>query len=317
MTTDTNGILNGNDSLQVRYEPADNNKFLMDAKLESNSAIMQIEALNFISKSLHVKSSIRTTSLGEGSLIRYYLLQVHENLKDEDKFMASLVLQIFLMFFSRKELFSLEEIIQNMGIEYENIKPLLIKRHITENVINQLLKSKKLHNHRSKFYNGMKEDKEIHTFEITTGKNFTFPKETVKQVESKEFELFVEDLTTTDDITDDEAEILIVKPVLMKNNESKWAGYYKDEPINFSLKSSEFKTKVQIGDIDFHTGIAIQCRLTYTHIVNENNEVSNSNYVVEKVYNIFDDNKQIQTLEGKKKKIDDEQPNLFPDMLKK
>lgn len=128
---------------------------------------------------------------------------------------------------------------------------------------------------------------------------------------------FVNYIMTSDDIepdNDENAIIEIVSPVL-KKGKYKWTGIYKGEVISFTMKSNEFKTLVQTGQVQFKNGSSIDCHLVTNKKVNVEGEVQISGYEVVLVNNYFENNQPIETPEGKRKRqikeIENSQLTLF------
>lgn len=109
---------------------------------------------------------------------------------------------------------------------------------------------------------------------------------------------------SSDDIepeNDENAIIEIVSPVLKKGN-YKWTGIYNGTVISFSMKSNEFKTLVQTGKILFKNGSSINCHLIINKKINAEGEVHISSYEVVLVNHYFENDKPVETPEGKQKR---------------
>ena len=85
--------------------------------------------------------------------------------------------------------------------------------------------------------------------------------------------------------------------------------------IIFKMKSNEFKTLVQTRQIQFKNGSSIDCHLVTNKKINAEGEVYVSSYEVVPVNNYFENDKPIETPEGRRKrqKLEAElqQLNLF------
>ena len=53
----------------------------------------------------------------------------------------------------------------------------------------------------------------------------------------------------------------MVNTAVLKKGKYKWSGIYNGEVIQFTMKSNEFKTLVQTGQIVFKNGSSINCHL--------------------------------------------------------
>lgn len=124
-------------------------------------------------------------------------------------------------------------------------------------------------------------------------------------------------ILSSDDIDPDENEsavIEIVSPVL-KKGKYKWVGIYNGEVISFNMKSSEFKTLVQTGEIEFKNGSSIICHLITNKKINSEGEVKITGYDVVMVGKYFENDTPVETPEGRKnrqkKEADERQGKLF------
>ena len=133
-----------------------------------------------------------------------------------------------------------------------------------------------------------------------------------KFVYKKDFKAFI---LSTDELEPreiEDANIEIISPVLKKGN-FKWSGYYQGEPIYFNMKSIEFKNLVQSGKIEFKNGSSINCALIIKTKVDNDGLVKVFGYDVERVNYYFENDKPIETKEGKRHRNKDksQQINLF------
>ena len=112
----------------------------------------------------------------------------------------------------------------------------------------------------------------------------------------------------------DEAIIEIVSPVL-KKGKYKWTGIYNGEVIQFVLKSNEFKTLVQTGQVSFKNGTSMKCQLIVKRKLDAEGNEKITGYEVPFVEATFENNSPIETPEGKRKRqqkeADDRQLKLF------
>jgi hypothetical protein len=117
-------------------------------------------------------------------------------------------------------------------------------------------------------------------------------------------------------IEKDEAIIEIISPVLKKGN-YKWRGIYNGEPEEFNMKSNEFKTLIQNGEIEFKNGFSINCALTIRRKIDNEGNIKTVGYDVTRVNSHFLNGNPIETPEGKRyrkqKEADKLQLTLFPE----
>ncbi|QJP35424.1 hypothetical protein F0365_13955 [Nonlabens sp. Ci31] len=174
---------------------------------------------------------------------------------------------------------------------------------------NNLIKKKK-----SNFYETLENYPKVKkvSYTITDDDKETVIEERfVTKQEFKKYILVSDDL---EPLEIEEAEIEIISPVL-KKGKYKWTGYYKGEPISFYMKSNEFKTLVQNGQIEFKNGSSINCFLNIRKKVNNEGIETIVGYDVLRVNLYFQNEKPIETSEGKKhrkkKEADESQFDLF------
>lgn len=95
-------------------------------------------------------------------------------------------------------------------------------------------------------------------------------------------------------------------------------GYFSGEPIIFSMQSTEFKTIVQNGDIEFKNGSSINCFLKIKRQIDNEGVEKIIGYEVVRVNHYFENEKPIETKEGKKhrqtKEAQKNQINLLDDL---
>lgn len=128
--------------------------------------------------------------------------------------------------------------------------------------------------------------------------NITINNNIDKQVVNRsDFNKYILDSNDLEPEIVEDAIIEIVSPVLKKGN-YKWRGVYNGEPISFYMKSSEFKLKVQTGDIVFKNGDSIKCILEIERKIGNTGEIEIISYSVNHVLNYITDNKVTETLEG-------------------
>ena len=104
--------------------------------------------------------------------------------------------------------------------------------------------------------------------------------------------------------TDEEAVIEIVSPVLKRDvRKTKWFGIYDGAYVPFTMKSNEFKTKVQIGEVSFKNGTAIKCLLEKQRKLDQEGQVKVKSYSVLEVYEIIQNEVKVETLEGRVRRV--------------
>lgn len=133
-----------------------------------------------------------------------------------------------------------------------------------------------------------------------------------------EREKFVEFVMISDEYEPEiheNAIIELISPVL-KKGDYKWRGYFRGEPVSFSMKSTEFKTMVQTGQVEFKNGTSIDCFLEIKRKIDGEGNIQNVEFNIIRVNRYFDNDNPIETQEGKfhrqKKEGDNAQLKIFP-----
>ncbi len=205
--------------------------------------------------------------------------------------------------FEDREMKSLE--IEKLKEEIKNIKT---DTELKQQKINQ---SSVLVKRRSNFYEALEKYQKVEKVSFVIEDNFNQPVTDETFINRQNFKEFV---LVTDELEPDEIEdaiIEIVSPVLKKGN-YKWRGLYKGEIISFHMKSNEFKTLVQTGQVESKNGSSINCLLEIRRRINNEGVIEITNYNILRVNSYFEHDKPIETSEGKqhKRKVEAEKQQL-------
>lgn len=307
MNTDTE-----NNSYELHYELDDENCHIMNAEVESASTVTFLKAVNYISNAIGVRLNIETTSLDQGSLIRYFRIVIEE--KDEYGWLLYLIMTLMKCSLFEKNTEHFNTIFDSINDEEkEHLRSILRKKHITEKKLKSIPSDYAVIRHKANFFKKISSDKEIKSVTINLGNNFSFDKNKGDKISAQDFKQYIIELAP-EEITINDAVVYIVSPVLIKKQKNKWKGIFEGESITFDLRSNEFKVKSQNGDVDFRSGSNIVCTLKYKKTIDEEGKEHKTDYRVTFVSKHGVDDNYEETLEGKKKRIEDEQPTLFDDM---
>lgn len=301
-----------NNSYELHYELTDENCHIMNAEVESASTVTFLKAVNYISNAIGVRLNIETTSLNQGSLIRYFRIVIEE--KDEHGLLLYLIMTLMKCSLFEKNTEHFTAILDSLNNEEkEQLKSILRKKHITENKLKSIPSDYAVIRHKANFFKKISSDKGIKSVTINLGNNFSFDKNKGDKISNQDFKKYIIELAP-EEITINDAIVYIVSPVLIKGQKSKWKGIFEGENITFDLLSNEFKVKSQNGYVDFRSGSNIICTLKYKKTIDEEGKEHNNDYKVTFVSKHGVDDNYEETLEGKKKRIEDEQPTLFDDI---
>ncbi|NWL03687.1 hypothetical protein DM790_22950 [Flavobacterium collinsii] len=279
--------------------------------------------LKEIADTFEVEIIIETEPFVEGGLLRRFnIFSLNTENKNALKLtiVSALVLGIFVTpiatgvlkitehiiekIFEDEELKEIEKDKSKSEIEKNNAETEKIKAE-TENLKldaeakrQKLFKSTTIKKKRSNFYEALEKDPKVNQFSIQA-KNSTstsgFEEMFIIKSNFKEFILITDDLETE---KIDNVIIEIITPVL-KKGKYRWIGIYNGEPHSFNMKSNEFKTLVQTGKIEFKNGSSINCLLEVRKKINNEGVEQIAGYDIVRVNNYFENDKPIETPEGK------------------
>lgn len=298
-----------NNSYELHYELANENCHIMNAEVESASTVTFLKAVNYISNTVGVRLNIETTSLNQGSLIRYFRIVIEE--KDEQGWLLYLIMILMKCSLFEKNAECFNTIFDSLDEEEKKqLKSILEQKHITEKQLEGIPSDYAVIRYKANFFKKISSDKSIRSITVGLGNDFLFDKSKGNRISSQDFKQYIIELAP-EEITINEAIVYIVSPVLIKGQKNKWKGIFDGERITFDLRSKEFKVKSQNGDVDFRSGSNIVCTLKYKKTIDEEGKEHKTDYRVTFVskHGVYDNYEE--TLEGKKKRIEDEQPTLF------
>lgn len=292
------------DTLEIHYWFGDETH-TMDANIQNKCEYEVLSIIKEIATLLSVDITIETEPDGEGGL-RKWLKIVS---KDENKkgtittsFIAALISVILITPLSKiaeKVIDKIFEDTEMNDLQKEKLKLEIekLKQDNAKNIdtidYNTLIKKRK-----SNFYETLGKYPKVEKVSfvvIDDNKTKITQEKTVPREDFNKFILVTDDL---DPLKKDEAIIEIIAPVLKKGN-YKWIGYYEGQAVPFNMKSNEFKTLVQNGEIEFKNGSSINCYLEIRRKVNNEGLEINVGYDVIRVNHYFENEKPIETKEGK------------------
>lgn len=211
-------------------------------------------------------------------------------------------------FFEDPEIQELKKKKEKAELEYDIARLEVETKQLCNTIDENVVKKKK-----SNYYEAIENYKKVENISISIADN---RKQIIKEQKISR-NAFSEYILSSDDLnpeSNESAVIEIVSPVL-KKGKYKWVGIYNGEVIQFRMKSNEFKTLVQTGRIEFKNGSSIICNLITNKKINSEGEVKITGYDVTLVEKYFENDKPIETLEGKrnrqKNEADKRQMKLF------
>ena len=220
---------------------------------------------------------------------------------------------------SDEELTNLQKEDLQLSIEEHKLKIRRLKDDEPQNVdidkvVSYFNSNHKVLKHRSDFYKSLITSSKI--TKIETSKMYNGQVVGLTQtIEKQEFsKYFISDNDLPIETVDD-ANIEIVAALLKPDGNSQWKGIYKGKTISFYMKDKVFKKSVENGEVIFKSGFTIICVLDIKNALNELGELKVKSYSVQTVISTFEDDKKVETAQGKRylaqKKRDLAQPSLF------
>lgn len=314
-------------SIQVHYWFGDESH-TMDALVQNRCEYEFLGILKEIASSFNAEIIIETEPLTNGGLRRWFkIISKEENKKGTITTTIIVVLATTLIItplgkipeklidkiFEDKELLEIEKDgkkLQNEKLRLE-IEELKQKSQRNTELLNHnnVIRKKK-----SNFYEALEKYPKVNevSFNVASDDKVTLSED--KKVTRNNFKQYI---LVSDDLAPveiDNAVLEIISPVLKKGN-YKWMGIYNGESVPFNMKSKEFKTLVQTGEIKFVNGTSMNCFLVVRKKIDNEGLEKIVGYDVLRVNNYFENDKPIETPEGKhhrqKKEAERNQLNLF------
>ena len=263
-----------------------------------------------IAQKLKVDLEIETEPLAEGGLRSWFKFKA----KDKDAIKVGVILYIITTLLGTPLTTTIEELTRmaiQLVFESTEVKQLKEQKEIAElkldiakieaetKRLSRSIDENVVKKKRSNYYENISTCKKINkvTIDITDDlkKNIYLERDVIKA----DFPNYIMTSADLEPDNDENAVIEIISPVL-KKGKYKWSGIYKGEVIQFTMKSNEFKTLVQIGQVIFKNGSSINCHLLTHKKVNAEGEVKITGYEVVLVNHYFENDKPIETPEGKR-----------------
>lgn len=212
----------------------------------------------------------------------------------------------------------LEEIFKNEQLEELNEEKLRLEIHnlrldsaAKAKTLDEIVSIKK---RRSNFYTAVNDYEKVEKVSLALNDSSKQQKSQEHIVARSEFAKYI---LTTDDLDPvilENVDIEIISPVL-KNGNYKWRGIYNGNPIPFDMQSQEFKNLVLQKKVEFKNGSTINCTLAIGRKLNSDGEEEIVGYKISQVNHYFENEKPIETQEGRqqrqKRESDARQMKLF------
>lgn len=323
MSSNEISLLEGN-TLELHYW-FDDNSHNMDAVIQNKCEYELLGIIKEIATAFDAEIIIETEPLATGGLRRYFKIVSKSEKKSAvitTAIITALITSIFITPITTSITKVTEKLIEGIfeDIELKELEKEKLKLEIEElkqktgentEILNQNNTIKK---RRSNFYETLEKYPKVEKVSITIESSDKKPVSEEKFVHRNKFKEFILVSDDLEPVEIDKAVIEIISPVL-KKGKYKWMGIYNGEPIPFNMKSNEFKTLVQTGKIEFKNGSSIKCYMEVRKKIDNEGLEKIVGYDVIRVNHYFENDKPIETPEGKKhrqqKEADKQQLKLF------
>jgi len=171
---------------------------------------------------------------------------------------------------------------------------------------NNLDASNVLKKRRSNFFELLKKYPRINRVQLTALDEQRFKITQEKTITRQQFDqqILTSDVLEPEEI--DNVDIEIISPVLKKSN-YKWVGVYNGKARSFTMLSKEFNKLVQSGKVEFKNGTIINCQISIHKKINSEGTERITGMTIDRVNQYFENDKPVETNEGKKQKKQPEQ----------
>lgn len=317
-------ILDAN-TIELHYWLKGENTHTMNAYVFNKCEYEFLGILNEISTKLKVKIEVEVEPLGCGGLKAWFKINGITGQDIKKTIVMNLVAIVllnpitvpyeYLITKVLDELFedpvikALKKEKEKLGHELDLAKMRKELERLSEKVDETKIKKK-----RSNYYEHASRCKELEKITISLIDDNKTVVNSQGDVLSKDFPKYIMMTDELEPDHDENASIEIISPVL-KRGKYQWMGIYRDEVIQFSMKSDEFKAMVLSGKVSFNNGSSIVCHLITKKKVNGQGEVTITGYEVMEVDQYFINDTPVETPEGrrrrKKREAEKNQLELF------
>lgn len=303
-------ILRGN-KIELHYWFNDDSH-TMDAFIQNKCEYEFLAILKEITSKLKIDTIVITEPLVEGGLIRYFKI-IAKNEKKSAVIITALIISLLTTLITTPLTASLSKLSELLiekifedselkELEKEKLKLEIKKlRQETDINIQQLENNNIVKKRRSNFYKTLDGYSKVEKISISVSDENNIPISKEYIVPKNKFKDFILLSNDLEPIQLEEQIIEIVSPDL-KGGKYKWKGIYNNEIIAFSMKSKEFNKQIKQGKIEFKNGSSIKCDIDIEKMLDDEGNEKIKNIIVVRVLEYFENDKPIETPEGKRKR---------------
>lgn len=300
--------------IEFHYNFIDDDMHFMDAYTRNACEKEFLNLVKYVSKELNLPVSVTTEAKEQGSLVDIYDFfdSNKEFITDIATFFIALIAYLFPRKTRQEKILSELEIISKIN---EMRKKGLPIPSSAEKYLTRLLSNHKIKKQKSNFFKHLSMEKRVKSFEVAGRNKESKERKVLFHIDRKDFGdyfLLTDDL---EPVIDSNAVIEVISPVL-KRGKYMWKGIYRKEnqAHEFVMLDKEFKNTVIDDGVTFQNGTELICEVEICRKLDENGDVFNSKYKINKVYSHRLGEIITEMPNGKKRRIDkdlEKQPTLF------
>lgn len=315
-------------TLEFHYIFAEDDKsHSLNAYIRNNCEKEFLAIIKTLSTELGVHTNVNVESKKDGSLIDVYNFIVSQN---------GLAIAVWATFFLEiiKYAFPRKTNMEREGLDIENERGLLelikkakeleeqgvilppkIEKRLRNIYLNQKVKKKK-----SNFFKNLQKEQKIKSLEVSSVDiNDKTKKQVLFLIPREDFESYLLHSDDLESEIDNKAVVEVISPVL-KNGKYMWRGIYRRENLTheFVMVDKDFKKTVIEDGISFRNGTELECEVEICKKLNDDGDVFNAKYKINKVYDHRIGENITEMPSGKKRRekqmLKRQQPSLFDDL---
>jgi len=296
------------EKLELHYY-LNNGSHSMDALVRNKCEAEILAIIQEISTVLSLPVNIESEAFREGGLKEIWrFVGKHNGQLMFFLGLITIILTRFPVLDDEKEALEKDHIkvsIEEKKLNVEKLKRELngaeVSKDTKDAVIHELNRSAKITARKSNFYRNLAAYEKVTGVGIVTLNNNYIPITDELFVARSDFNKFLVRGNEIPPETIEDAEIKIISPVLEEDN-YKWGGLYKGNPISFSMTDTEFKNAVLRKEISFQRGNVIECVLSIYRKFDEIGNIIITGHSVVTVIKITNGGASLETAQGRRYK---------------
>jgi len=299
-------IANNNfaDKLELHYF-FDDDSHSMDAFVRNKCEAELLATAKELAGLLGLDIDLKSEALAEGGLVERISVRIKQHPHLAFLFLGILVNVSSSYITTDRELVVLQK--EESQLHVEKLRCELKKMNknssypSSQELTDEIFRNHKIRKRRSNFYESLLTCQKITKVEWRSLDKNDELTNTSKTVERSNFNNFILANDDLEPVTDENATIEIIAPVL-KPGKYKWRGVYEGESILFSMQDLDFKADILAGNVPFINGTCIDCVLLISRQLDECGSERVSGYTVKVVTRTHDEDTSVETPQGRRYK---------------